>query len=117
MNIRSTLYACAGMAVSVLAIAAEPTPSAALPPLLPPGELLQRLQDSWPTYSGDYTGQRYSALKAVDRSNVTHRSLAWTPRLSGEVRGPSSGARARGTTPFRRRRSRARCCRSGACCT
>lgn len=75
---------CAGMALAALAFAdAEP---AALPPLLPPQQLLQPLKDSWPTYSGDYTGQRYSRLTLIDKSNVGHLSLAWTTRLNGEVR-------------------------------
>jgi alcohol dehydrogenase (cytochrome c) len=30
---------------------------------VPPSELLKPLGDSWPTYSGDYTGRRYSSLK------------------------------------------------------
>jgi len=75
----------AAMAVSVLAWAADP-PTSPLPPLLPPQQLLQPLQDSWPSYSGDYTGQRYSQLTQIDKSNVGQLSLAWTTRLNGEVR-------------------------------
>jgi alcohol dehydrogenase (cytochrome c) len=63
-------------------------------PLLPPAQLLQPLKESWPTYAGDYSGQRYSALKQVDRSTVGHLSLAWTTHMNGEVR----DGRARG--PF-----------------
>jgi alcohol dehydrogenase (cytochrome c) len=37
--------------------------------------------DDWPTYGGDYTGQRYSALKQIDRTNVKNLSLAWSSRL------------------------------------
>src|SRR5215475_14358952 len=37
--------------------------------------------DNWPTYGGDYTGQRYSALKQIDRANVKNLSLAWSSRL------------------------------------
>jgi alcohol dehydrogenase (cytochrome c) len=65
--------------------------SSGLPPLLPPAQLLQPLKDSWPTYSGDYSGQRYSALKQIDKSTVSHLSLAWTTRLNGEVRGATIG--------------------------
>ena len=81
-----SLLAGACLGVSALALAADPGPAASLPPLLPPAQLLQPLQNSWPTYSGDYTGQRYSALRQVDKSNVGHLSLAWTTRLNGEVR-------------------------------
>ena len=28
-----------------------------------PAELLKPLKDSWPTYNGDYSGKRYSALR------------------------------------------------------
>ena len=40
-------------------------------------DLLQPLKDSWPTYNGDYTGKRYSALDQVNRENVKHLTLAW----------------------------------------
>ena len=33
--------------------------------------------DSWPTYNGDYSGRRFSALAKIDASNVKHLSLAW----------------------------------------
>jgi alcohol dehydrogenase (cytochrome c) len=58
---------------------------------LEPSELLQPLKDAWPTYSGDYTGKRYSALDQINQSNVTHLTLAWmtqvTPGLGGNGRG------------------------------
>src|SRR5271156_122503 len=61
-----------------------------LPPLvllgqgggLPPSELLKPLKDSWPTYNGDYSGKRYSALTQVDQSNVMHLTLAWMTRVT-----------------------------------
>ena len=45
-----------------------------------PTELLKPLKDSWPTYNGDYSGKRYSALTQIDRSTVKHLTLAWTIR-------------------------------------
>ena len=42
-----------------------------------PAELLKPLGDSWPTYSGDYTGRRYSALTQVNQSHVKNLTLAW----------------------------------------
>ncbi len=52
-----------------------------------PEELLKPLKDSWPTYNGDYTGRRYSALKLVNRSTVQHLTLAWTAQVTpGEGR-------------------------------
>ena len=35
-----------------------------------PAELLKPLKDSWPTYNGDYSGKRYSALTQLNQSNV-----------------------------------------------
>ena len=32
-----------------------------------PASLLKPLAESWPTYSGDYTGRRFSALTQVNR--------------------------------------------------
>jgi alcohol dehydrogenase (cytochrome c) len=37
----------------------------------------QTPRDSWPTYNGDYSGQRFSALKQIDRSNVGMLSMIW----------------------------------------
>ncbi len=59
-----------------------------------PADLLKPLQDSWPTYNGDYSGKRYSALKQVDRSNVKHLTLAWMTRVTpGTDTGGEGGGR------------------------
>lgn len=47
-----------------------------------PDELLKPLGDSWPTYSGDYSGRRYSPLTQIDRSTVKKLGLAWTTRIT-----------------------------------
>jgi alcohol dehydrogenase (cytochrome c) len=47
-----------------------------------PSDLLKPLKDSWPTYSGDYSGKRYSALDQIDRSNVKNLTLAWMVRVT-----------------------------------
>ena len=44
---------------------------------LNPAKLLNPGTDSWPTYNGDYSGRRFSTLKAVDAANVKTLSLAW----------------------------------------
>ena len=54
-----------------------------------PQSLLKPLGDSWPTYSGDYTGRRYSSLTQVNQSTVKNLTLAWTTRLTGGE--PSAG--------------------------
>ena len=60
-------------------------------PILDPSEILKPLSDSWLTYSGDYTGRRYSALKDINQTTVKNLSLAWTIRLSGGLPGAAGG--------------------------
>jgi alcohol dehydrogenase (cytochrome c) len=74
-----------------------------------PSLLSRPLAASWPTYSGDYSGRRYSALKQINRATVTQMTLAWSVALSETVTGrtmtggegtdvfPSAGANVKGT--------------------
>jgi len=55
---------------------------------LDPASLLKPLSDSWPTYSGDYSGRRYSSLTQINQSSVKNLTLAWTRRLTN---GPNAG--------------------------
>ena len=61
-----------------------------------PSELLKPLGDSWPTYSGDYTGRRYSSLKQINQTTVKSLTLAWTARLIDGPGGPGFGGRGGG---------------------
>ena len=56
---------------------------------LDPASITKPLGESWPTYSGDYTGRRYSSLTQINQTNVKHMTLAWTRRLAN---GPGTGA-------------------------
>jgi alcohol dehydrogenase (cytochrome c) len=61
---------------------------------LDPAQLTKPLSDSWPTYSGDYSGQRYSHLTQVNQATVKNLSLAWiSSRLVAGVpaTGPGGG--------------------------
>src|SRR6188508_22161 len=49
---------------------------------LDPASITKPLGESWPTYSGDYTGRRYSSLTQINQSNVKHLTLAWQRRLT-----------------------------------
>ena len=49
---------------------------------LEPSEILKPLADQWPTYSGDYSGKRYSLLKLINQSTVKNLSLAWVTRFT-----------------------------------
>ena len=44
---------------------------------LDPAAIANPAPDSWPTYNGDYTGQRFSKLQQINRDNVKSLSLAW----------------------------------------
>ena len=60
---------------------------------LDPALILKPLADSWLTYSGDYSGRRYSALTQLDQSNVKNLSLAWVAKMNAGPmpnRGPST---------------------------
>ncbi len=46
----------------------------------------------WPTYGHDPGGQRFSPLKAIDRTNVKSLKVAWTFR-TGDAYVPASGAK------------------------
>jgi hypothetical protein len=58
---------------------------------LDPPRILKPLSEDWPSYSGDYTGRRYSALRQVNQSNVKNLTLAWTVRLNAGPTGAGAG--------------------------
>jgi alcohol dehydrogenase (cytochrome c) len=58
---------------------------------LDPAAILKPLADSWPTYSGDYTGRRYSALTQINQTTVKTLTLAWTSKLTGGLPGAGGG--------------------------
>lgn len=53
--------------------------------------LRKRLENDWPTYSGGYTGQRYSKLKQITTANGKGLSLAWTTRMVAGPGAPGGG--------------------------
>jgi alcohol dehydrogenase (cytochrome c) len=46
--------------------------------------------DAWTTYSGDYTGRRYSPLTQINQTTVKNLTLAWMVRLTSGS-GPGGG--------------------------
>jgi alcohol dehydrogenase (cytochrome c) len=44
---------------------------------------------SWPTYNGDYSGRRFSALQQINQSNIGQLRIDWMYRISGI--GPQRG--------------------------
>lgn len=49
---------------------------------LDPLKLLQPPTDMWPTYNGDYSGQRYSPLTTINSGNINSLRLAWIYRAN-----------------------------------
>ena len=53
------------------------SPAAGRAQNLTSADLLKPSTDSWPTYHGDYSGRRHSALRQITPQNVGSLSLAW----------------------------------------
>ena len=86
----------AALLVSPVLLAAQ---SAAPPEAagVDPASLRRPLAESWPTYSGDYSGRRFSALTQVNRRTVKTLTLAWVSRVAT---GPgATGRRPAGAPP------------------
>jgi len=58
---------------------------------LDPASLSKPLGESWPTYSGDYSGKRYSSLKQINQTNVKNLTLAWSSRVNAGAGGGGRG--------------------------
>jgi alcohol dehydrogenase (cytochrome c) len=59
---------------------------------LDPAAIKKPLGDDWPTYSGDYSGRRFSSLTQINQSNVKNLSLAWVSKLTSGLP-PAAGGR------------------------
>jgi alcohol dehydrogenase (cytochrome c) len=59
--------------------------SAAKPEGLDPKALtlFQQPADSWPTYNGNYSGQRFSEITQIDEKNVGELKTKWKYRITG----------------------------------
>jgi alcohol dehydrogenase (cytochrome c) len=84
--------ACCALPALVIAQGAgqAPAPGAGLAP----ADVLKPLAESWPTYSGDYSGKRYSSLNQINQSNVKNLGLAWTARVAAGAGAGGGGANA-----------------------
>ncbi|MFT5115592.1 MAG: alcohol dehydrogenase (cytochrome c) [Kiritimatiellia bacterium] len=52
-----------------------------------PDELLNDLDGDWRSYSGDYSGKRYSSLTQINKDTVKNLTLAWTTEMNFTTRG------------------------------
>ena len=66
---------------------------------LDPAQILKPLSDSWLTYSGDYSGKRYSTLKQIDQTTVKNLTLAWTAQITAGIGSPGGGFGGGGRAP------------------
>ena len=58
--------------------------------VLAPAEILNDLDGDWRTYSGDYSGRRYSRLTQITKETVKNLTLAWTREMNFNVRRANS---------------------------
>jgi acido-empty-quinoprotein group A len=68
----------AAIATAALAVAASPV----LHVSLDPGALGKAPVTSWPTFNGDYSGQRYSTLTQINPKNVSRLMQSWTYKIT-----------------------------------
>jgi alcohol dehydrogenase (cytochrome c) len=87
------------IATSIAGIAWAAAYAAEEKPLVPPSALYKPLGTDWVSYSGDYTGQRFSRLTQVDRNTVKHLSLAWVMRPTATTNGAITGGEGKGDFP------------------
>jgi alcohol dehydrogenase (cytochrome c) len=63
---------------------------------LDPASMLKPLAEAWPTYSGDYTGRRFSTLTQINQTNVKNLTLAWVSKVTAGPGGGAGGGRGGG---------------------
>ncbi len=86
-----------GLAAALAAAFAAP---AAVPgQSLDPAQIAHPRPDSWPTYSGDYSGTRYVPDTEINTANVHGLTLAWAQRLQGGAAAPAAVPFAAGGPP------------------
>jgi alcohol dehydrogenase (cytochrome c) len=64
-------------ALVVVAAALVGLPHPGIAQSLDPAAIEHPVPDSWPTYHGDYSGRRHSALTQMTRQNVGYLTLSW----------------------------------------
>ncbi|MBM3797494.1 MAG: acido-empty-quinoprotein group A, partial [Acidobacteria bacterium] len=66
--------------------------AAAAAQTLDPAWLLKAPTDSWPSFTGDVSGRRFSPLTMANDKNVHGLSLAWVSRINVQSSGPFPGS-------------------------
>jgi acido-empty-quinoprotein group A len=73
---------CAAIATAALAAAAPAVPHVSLRVFLDPNEIGKAPITSWPTFNGDYTGERYSTLTQIKPDNVNQLAQQWVYKIT-----------------------------------
>ena len=89
-------FACLLVASVTVALAAQQQG-------LDPKDILKPLSETWPTYSGDYSARRYSALKQINQANVKNLSAGLDAAADSRATGRRRSHRR--SAPRRRRSS------------
>ncbi|HEY8998497.1 MAG TPA: hypothetical protein VIM60_11385, partial [Edaphobacter sp.] len=75
--------AAAALLVAALPLAAQqqapPPPSLDLKSM----RLFDKPQDIWPTYNGDYSGQRFATLTEVNQKTINRLKTKWAYKIEG----------------------------------
>jgi len=74
---------CAAIATTVLAAAAPAVPRVSPRVFLEPNEVGKAPITSWPTFNGDYSGERYSTLTQIKPANVNRLAQQWVYKITG----------------------------------
>ena len=82
--------------VTLLALTPALLPAQAERNGVDPADANKPLADQWITYSGDYSGKRFSSLKQVNANTVKHLSLEWLQPNITTACGPTGTAPAGG---------------------
>ena len=83
----------------VMAMISSVAPLAVQGQGLDPVLLTKPATDSWPTYSGDYSGRRFSSLTQINQTNVKNLGLAWVSTLTPGVSCPGTVFQTRSREP------------------
>src|ERR1017187_934408 len=80
------------MTVARLLVAFVLLPAALAAQSLDPSVLLNPPSNTWPTYNGDYSGRRFSALTQINSSNVSGLQMQWIHHIvNSDIAGFGSG--------------------------
>src|SRR5262249_33221801 len=93
---RTFRFASACLLFAAPIVLSGQAPQSPLPPAqqggVDPASLLAPLGNDWPTYSGDYSGRRFSSLTEINQTTVKGLSLGWVAHLTGGLPGAGGAA-------------------------